>query len=140
MILFVQWKEYFHSVKDEHFHLSPHENILTIALINIHYLCSIPSEPHLEQYMDFRPMMWCPHCQLWRYYNAVAQKVILRFSSLIFVKYKASCIFLNFSGICLRDTSMMNFRQKTGISAVVRCFFNCYWLGLFYMSAWSTNM
>ena len=22
----------------EHFHLSPHENILTIALINIHYL------------------------------------------------------------------------------------------------------
>ena len=30
MFLFVQWKEYFHSVKDE--------NILTIALINIHYL------------------------------------------------------------------------------------------------------
>ena len=46
---------YFHSVKDENvlfnsaiaslnrtFHLSPHENILTIALINIHYLYSIP--------------------------------------------------------------------------------------------------
>ena len=47
---FVQWNKYFHSVKDEFsiqlgsaslngtFHLSPHENICTIALINIHYL------------------------------------------------------------------------------------------------------
>ena len=49
---FVQWNKYFHSVKDEMyipfnsigfaslngtFHLSPHENICTIALINIHY-------------------------------------------------------------------------------------------------------
>ena len=33
MFLFVQWKEYFH--------LSPHENILTIALITIHYLYNI---------------------------------------------------------------------------------------------------
>ena len=47
---FVQWNKYFHSVKDEMyhstrfaslngtFHLSPHENICTITLINIHYL------------------------------------------------------------------------------------------------------
>ena len=42
---FVQWNKYFHSVKDElfhstqlTFHLSPHENISTIALNNIHYL------------------------------------------------------------------------------------------------------
>ena len=50
---FVQWNKYFHSVKDEctiqlgfaslngTFHLSPHENICTIALINIHYLYNI---------------------------------------------------------------------------------------------------
>ena len=54
---FVQWNKYFHSVKDEMFHstrlqlgfaslngtfhLSPHENICTIALINIHYLHSL---------------------------------------------------------------------------------------------------
>ena len=52
MFLFVQWQEYFHAVKDgmfystrlslrsiEHsiFHLA-HENILTIVVINIHYL------------------------------------------------------------------------------------------------------
>ena len=47
---FVRWYNYFHSVKDEMFystrlcslnrpfHLSPHENICTIALITIHYL------------------------------------------------------------------------------------------------------
>ena len=47
---FVQWNKYFHSVKmkcsiqlgfaslNGTFHLSPHENICTIALINIHYL------------------------------------------------------------------------------------------------------
>ena len=44
---FVQWYSYLHSVKDEMFyfaslnrtfHLSPHENICTIALITIHYL------------------------------------------------------------------------------------------------------
>ena len=47
----VQWNKYFHSVKDEMyciqlgfaslngtFHLSPHKNICTTALINIHYL------------------------------------------------------------------------------------------------------
>ena len=46
---FVQWNKYFHLVKDEMYHstrlhlvewninhLSPHENICTIALINIH--------------------------------------------------------------------------------------------------------
>ena len=45
---FVQWNKYFHSVKDEMFHslngtfhLSPHNNIFTIALINIHYLYTI---------------------------------------------------------------------------------------------------
>ena len=50
---FVQWNKYFHSVKDEMFHstrlrllngtfhLSPQENIGTIALINIHYLHTI---------------------------------------------------------------------------------------------------
>ena len=55
MFSFVQWNKYFHSVKDEMyhstrlrllewngtFHLSPHENICTIALINIHYLYTI---------------------------------------------------------------------------------------------------
>ena len=53
---FVQWKKYFHSVKDEMyiqlgfaslngtFHLSPHENICTIALINIHYLYTMKVE------------------------------------------------------------------------------------------------
>ena len=43
---FVQWNKYFHSVKDEMFHstrrgtfhLSSHENICTIALINIHII------------------------------------------------------------------------------------------------------
>ena len=62
---FVQWKKYFHLVKDEMFkstsvswpksidlvsfaslngpfHLSPHENICTTALINIHYLYNEP--------------------------------------------------------------------------------------------------
>ena len=51
---FVQWKEYFHSLKDGKvpvssayasfngtFHLSTHENILTIELINIHYLYNV---------------------------------------------------------------------------------------------------
>ena len=50
---FVRWYSYFHSVKDEMFystrlclvdrtfHLSPHENICTIALITIHYLYNI---------------------------------------------------------------------------------------------------
>ena len=50
---FVQWNKYFHSVKDEStiqlgfaslngtFHLSPHENICTIALINIHYFYTV---------------------------------------------------------------------------------------------------
>ena len=51
MFSFAQWTEYFHSVKDRNrsihlryasvngsFYLSPHENILSIALINIHYL------------------------------------------------------------------------------------------------------
>ena len=37
----VQWNKYFHSVKGQMFydtfHLSPHENNCTIALINIHY-------------------------------------------------------------------------------------------------------
>ena len=51
MFLFVQWKEYFHSVIDEnvpleHFHLSPHENILIIALININYLYTIHVDQH----------------------------------------------------------------------------------------------
>ena len=49
---FVQWNKYFHEVKDEMFHLtqlrlvewtSPHENIYTITLINIHYLYTIPA-------------------------------------------------------------------------------------------------
>ena len=47
---FVRWYSYFHSVKmkcsiqlgfaslNRTFHLSPHENISTIALITIHYL------------------------------------------------------------------------------------------------------
>ena len=46
---FVQWNKYFHSVKDEMFHstyLSPHENICTIALINIHYLYDITFESY----------------------------------------------------------------------------------------------
>ena len=50
---FVRWYSYFHSVKDKcsiqlgfaslnrTFHLSPHENICTIALITIHYLYNI---------------------------------------------------------------------------------------------------
>ena len=53
---FMQWNKYFHKVKDEcsiqlgfaslngTFHLSPHENICTIALINIHYLYNIHSQ------------------------------------------------------------------------------------------------
>ena len=39
MFLFVQWKICFHSVKDENVPFN--ENILTIALINIHYLYSV---------------------------------------------------------------------------------------------------
>ena len=50
---FVEWNKYNHSLKDEMFHytrlrllngtfhLSAHENICTIALINIHYLYTI---------------------------------------------------------------------------------------------------
>ena len=50
---FVRWYSYLHSVKDEMlfqlgfaslnrtFHLSPHENICTIALKTIHYLYNI---------------------------------------------------------------------------------------------------
>ena len=34
------------------FHLSPHENILTIALINIHYLYNIPSYTNLTYQKD----------------------------------------------------------------------------------------
>ena len=49
MFSFLQWKEYFHSVKDGMFHLSPHENILTIALINIHYL-------YIVLYLAFVPI------------------------------------------------------------------------------------
>ncbi len=41
MFSFMQWLKYFRSVKDEISHLSPHENIFTIALINIHYLYTI---------------------------------------------------------------------------------------------------
>ena len=51
MFLFVRWKEYifirwkmkmFHPLRwMEHFHLSPYENILTIALININYLYTV---------------------------------------------------------------------------------------------------
>ena len=33
----MQWNKYFHLVNGT-FHLLPHENICTIALINIHYL------------------------------------------------------------------------------------------------------
>ena len=35
---FMQWNKYFHLVKDEMYHSTPHENICTIALKNIHYL------------------------------------------------------------------------------------------------------
>ena len=42
-VLFVQWQEYFHSVKDGMF-LSPHGNIPALALINIHYICILLNE------------------------------------------------------------------------------------------------
>ena len=44
----MQWKEYFHSVKNEMFqtfYLSLHENIFNIVLINIHYLHTIRYRP-----------------------------------------------------------------------------------------------
>ena len=44
--LFIQWNKYFHLKKDKmvhsmSFHRLPRENICTIALINIHYLCNV---------------------------------------------------------------------------------------------------
>ena len=57
---FVQWNRYFHSVNDKcsiqlgfaslngTFHLLPHENICTIALINIYYLYIIFADAQLH--------------------------------------------------------------------------------------------
>jgi hypothetical protein len=44
--IFIRWKLEFSIPLDCHlvegkFHLSPHQNIFSIALINIHYLCTI---------------------------------------------------------------------------------------------------
>ena len=42
--LFVQWKEYFHSVKDEN------------ALINIHYLYNIRQQSQMMFYVQSKPL------------------------------------------------------------------------------------
>ena len=59
MLLFVQWSEYFHSVKDKMFYSTTrYENILTIALINMNYLYTNECEqlyevPSLLAFMAF---------------------------------------------------------------------------------------
>ena len=59
---FIQWNRYFNSVNDEifhstrlallngTFHFSPHENICTIALLNIQYLCNMK---YMNKYTAF---------------------------------------------------------------------------------------
>ena len=67
---FVQWNKYFHEVKDEMFHStllrlvelnissSPHENICTIALINIQYLYTIPEfQMYLTSWFGIKPLL-----------------------------------------------------------------------------------
>jgi hypothetical protein len=56
------------------FHLSPHENILTIALINIHYLYNICVQPRITISLIIRiinPIMIC--CYL---YSVNKKKVV----------------------------------------------------------------